>query len=157
MTPLVAPTDPVSVAELGRVHFTGIGGAGMSGVARILLARGVPVSGTDSADSALLAGLAALGARVAVGHDAGHLGDANTLVVSSAIRPDNPELTAARQRGLRVLHRSAALAAAMSGRRGAVIAGTHGKTTTTSMLTTILRRAGADPAYVIGGDRKSVV
>jgi UDP-N-acetylmuramate--alanine ligase len=151
MAKLVAPTDPVSVAELGRVHFTGIGGAGMSGVARILLARGVPVSGTDSADSALLAELAALGARVAVGHDAGHLGDANTLVVSSAIRPGNPELTAARQRGLRVLHRSAALAAAMSGRRGAVIAGTHGKTTTTSMLTTILRRAGADPSYVIGG------
>ena len=151
MTGLIAPTDPVSVAELGRVHFTGIGGAGMSGVARILLARGVPVSGTDSADSALLAELAALGARVAVGHDAGHLGDANTLVVSSAIRPGNPELTAARQRGLRVLHRSAALAAAMSGRRGAVIAGTHGKTTTTSMLTTILRRAGADPSYVIGG------
>ena len=151
MAPLVAPTDPVGVAELGRVHFTGIGGAGMSGVARILLARGVPVSGTDSADSALLAELAALGARVAVGHDAGHLGDADTLVVSSAIRPGNPELVAARQRGLRVLHRSAALAAAMAGRRGAVIAGTHGKTTTTSMLTTILRRAGADPAYVIGG------
>jgi len=151
MAPLVAPTDTVGVAELGRVHFTGIGGAGMSGVARILLARGVPVSGTDSADSALLAELAALGARVAVGHDAGHLGDADTLVVSSAIRPGNPELAAARQRGLRVLHRSAALAAAMAGRRGAVVAGTHGKTTTTSMLTTILRRAGADPAYVIGG------
>jgi UDP-N-acetylmuramate--alanine ligase len=148
---LVTPTDPVTVGELGRVHFTGIGGAGMSGIARILLARGVPVSGTDSADSALLAELAALGARVAVGHDAGHLGDADTLVVSSAIRPGNPELAAARQRGLRVLHRSAALAAAMAGRRGAVIAGTHGKTTTTSMLTTILRCAGADPAYVIGG------
>ena len=74
------------------MHFTGIGGAGMSGIARIMLARGVPVSGTDSADSALLDELAALGARVAVGHDAGHLGDADTLVVSSAIRPDNPEL-----------------------------------------------------------------
>ena len=92
MANLVAPTDPVTVGELGRVHFTGIGGAGMSGIARILLARGVPVSGSDSADSALLAELAALGARVAVGHDAGHLGDADTLVVSTAIRPDNPEL-----------------------------------------------------------------
>jgi UDP-N-acetylmuramate--alanine ligase len=148
---LVSPTEPVGVPELGRVHFTGIGGAGMSGIARILLARGVTVSGTDSADSALLAELAALGARVQAGHAADALGDADTLVVSSAIRPDNPELAEARRRGMRVLHRSAALAAAMSGRRGASVAGTHGKTTTTSMLTTILRHAGAAPSYVIGG------
>ncbi len=148
---LVAPADPVPVGELGRVHFTGIGGAGMSGIARILLARGVQVSGSDAAPSELLAELAALGADVRVGHAAANVADADTLVVSSAIRPDNPELAAARTRGIRVLHRAAALASAMLGRRVAAIAGTHGKTTTTSMLTTILRNSGADPSYVIGG------
>jgi UDP-N-acetylmuramate--alanine ligase len=148
---LVAPVDPVPLSELGRVHFTGIGGAGMSGIARIMLALGVAVSGTDSAPSAQLDELAGLGARVAVGHAADRLGDADTLVISSAIRPDNPELAAARQRGLRVLHRAAALASLMLGRQGIAVAGTHGKTTTTSMITTVLRAAGADPSYVIGG------
>jgi len=148
---LVAPADPVQVGELGRVHFTGIGGAGMSGIARILLARGVPVSGSDAAPSELLAELAALGADVRVGHAAANVADADTLVVSTAIRQDNPELAEARTRGIRVLHRAAALASVMLGRRGVAIAGTHGKTTTTSMLTTILRNGGADPSYVIGG------
>ncbi len=148
---LVAPADPVPVGELGRVHFTGIGGAGMSGIARILLARGVPVSGSDAAPSELLAELAALGADVRVGHAAANLADADTVVVSTAIRQDNPELTEARTRGIRVLHRAAALASVMLGKRSIAIAGTHGKTTTTSMLTTILRNAGADPSYVIGG------
>jgi UDP-N-acetylmuramate--alanine ligase len=148
---LVAPADPVPVGELGRVHFTGIGGAGMSGIARILLARGVPVSGSDAAPSELLAELAALGADVRVGHAAANVADADTLVVSTAIRQDNPELAAARTRGIRVLHRAAALASVMLGRRGVAVAGTHGKTTTTSMLTTILRDCGADPSYVIGG------
>jgi UDP-N-acetylmuramate--alanine ligase len=148
---LVTPSDAVPLSELGRVHFTGIGGAGMSGIARIMLADGVIVSGTDSAASAQLDELAALGARVAVGHGAEHLRDADTLVVSTAIRHDNPELTEARRRGLRVLHRSAALASVMLGRQGIAVAGTHGKTTTTSMITTVLRAAGADPSYVIGG------
>ena len=148
---LVTPVEPVPVGELGRVHFAGIGGAGMSGIARILLARGVAVSGSDAAPSDLLDELAALGAVIHLGHDGAHVGDADTLVVSSAIRPDNPELTEARRRGIRVLHRAAALGSAMLGRRGIAIAGTHGKTTTTSMLTTILRGCGADPAYVIGG------
>jgi UDP-N-acetylmuramate--alanine ligase len=148
---LVTPVEPVPVGELGRVHFTGIGGAGMSGIARILLARGVTVSGSDAAPSDLLDELAALGAVIHLGHDGAHVGAADTLVVSSAIRPDNPELTEARRRGIRVLHRAAALGSAMLGRRGIAIAGTHGKTTTTSMLTTILRGCGADPAYVIGG------
>ncbi len=148
---LVAPADPVPVGELGRVHFTGIGGAGMSGIARILLARGVPVAGSDAAPSELLDELAALGARVRVGHSAANLASADTLVVSTAIRPDNPELAEARRRGIRVLHRATALASAMLGRRGIAVAGTHGKTTTTSMLTTILRGCGADPSYVIGG------
>ena len=148
---LVTPVAPVPLAGLGRVHFTGIGGAGMSGIARIMIARGVPVSGSDSAGSELLASLAALGADVHVGHAAANVAGADTLVVSSAIRPDNPELVAARAAGLRVLHRAAALASVMLGRRGVAVAGTHGKTTTTSMITTALRRCGADPGYVIGG------
>jgi UDP-N-acetylmuramate--alanine ligase len=148
---LVTPVAPVPLAGLGRVHFTGIGGAGMSGIARIMIARGVTVSGSDSAGSELLASLAALGADVHVGHAAANLADADTVVVSSAIRPDNPELAAARAGGLRVLHRAAALASLMLGRRGVAVAGTHGKTTTSSMITTALRHCGADPGYVIGG------
>jgi UDP-N-acetylmuramate--alanine ligase len=148
---LVTPTEPVPLADLGQVHFTGIGGAGMSGIARIMLARGVRVSGSDSADSGGLRELAALGARVYVGHAAAHLGDADTLVVSSAIRQDNPELAEARRRGIRVLHRAAALASLMFSRRVIAVTGTHGKTTTTSMITTVLRETGADPGYVIGG------
>jgi UDP-N-acetylmuramate--alanine ligase len=148
---LVAPVAPVPLAELGRVHFTGIGGAGMSGIARIMLARGVAVSGSDAAAGGQLDSLAALGAEVHVGHAAGHLAGADTLVVSSAIRPDNPELAAARTRGLRILPRAAALASVMLGRRGVAVAGTHGKTTTSGMITTALRHIGADPGYVIGG------
>jgi UDP-N-acetylmuramate--alanine ligase len=148
---LVTPVAPVPLASLGRVHFTGIGGAGMSGIARIMIARGVTVSGSDAAGGGMLDSLAALGADVHVGHAAPNIAAADTLVVSSAIRPDNPELVAARERGLRVLHRAAALASVMLGRRGVAVAGTHGKTTTTSMITTALRRCGADPGYVIGG------
>lgn len=149
--PLVTPTEPVPLGELGRVHFAGIGGAGMSGIARIMLSRGTGVSGSDSAASGVLEDLAALGAKIYVGHDADNLGDADTLVVSSAIRADNAELLEARRRGLRVLHRSGALAALMSGRRVIAVTGTHGKTTTTSMIATVLLETGADPGYVIGG------
>ena len=149
---LVTPTQPVPLEELGRVHFVGIGGAGMSGIARIMLARGVEVSGSDTtADSAALAELRQLGARVHVGHAAGQLGDADTLVVSSAIRADNPELAEANGRGVRVVHRAAALASLMFGRRVIAVTGTHGKTSTTSMITTVLLETGADPAYAIGG------
>jgi len=147
----VTPVAPVPLAELGRVHFTGIGGAGMSGIARIMLARGVAVSGSDAAAGGQLDSLTALGADVHVGHAASHLAGADTLVVSSAIRPDNPELAAARAHGLRILPRAAALASVMLGRRGVAVAGTHGKTTTTGMITTALRHIGADPGYVIGG------
>ena len=148
---LVTPTEPVPLDELGRVHFVGIGGAGMSGIARIMLDRGTKVSGSDSGASATLDELAALGARVHVGHAAGQLGDADTLVVSSAIREGNPELAEARSRGLRVLHRSAALASLMFGRRVIAVTGTHGKTTTTSMIATVLLETGSAPAYAIGG------
>ncbi|MFD0905520.1 UDP-N-acetylmuramate--L-alanine ligase [Actinomadura sediminis] len=148
---LIDPSEVVPAGELGRVHFIAIGGAGMSGIARIMLRRGIAVSGSDARDSELLAQLGAMGADVFVGHDAAHLGDADTVVVSTAIRDGNPELVAARRRGLRVLHRSAALAALMAGRRAVAVAGTHGKTTTTSMLTVALQHAGADPSYCIGG------
>ena len=126
----------------------------MSGIARIMLARGIRVSGSDTVPSGLLEELAVLGAGVHIGHAAHNLGDlgaGDTLVVSSAIRSDNPELAEAKQRGMRVLHRAAALASVMAGRRVIAVAGTHGKTTTTSMLTTVLRDCGADPGYAIGG------
>jgi UDP-N-acetylmuramate--alanine ligase len=148
---LVTPVDPVPAGQLGKVHFAAIGGAGMSGIARIMMSAGLTVSGSDSASSPLTDELAAAGARVSIGHDAANLGDADTLVVSTAIRPDNPELVEAQRRGLRVLHRAAALASIMLGRRGIAVAGTHGKTTTTSMITTVLLNCGADPSYVIGG------
>ncbi|WP_448613128.1 UDP-N-acetylmuramate--L-alanine ligase [Modestobacter sp. URMC 112] len=145
--------DPIpSLDSLGAVHFIGIGGAGMSGIARILLARGLTVSGSDRRDSPALLALAALGARVAVGHDAAHLGDAETVVVSTAIRAENPELAAARERGLRVLPRAVALAAVMAGLRSVAVAGTHGKTSTTSMLTVAVQACGVDPSFAIGGD-----
>ena len=150
---VAAWTAPVpSLEELGAVHFIGIGGAGMSGIARILLARGVRVSGSDRRDTPTLLALRALGARVAVGHDAAHLVDADTVVVSTAIRPDNPELAAARDLGLRVLPRAVALAAVMAGRRSVAVAGTHGKTSTTSMLTVAVQACGVDPSFAIGGD-----
>jgi len=147
------PTLEVPAADrLGHVHFIGIGGAGMSGIARILLARGLVVSGSDAKDSRGLAALRALGADVRVGHAAAHLDGASTVVVSSAVRETNPELARARADGLRVLHRSQALAAVMAGRRGVAVAGTHGKTTTTSMLTVALQHCGADPSFAIGGE-----
>jgi UDP-N-acetylmuramate--alanine ligase len=148
---LITPVEPVPLGELGRVHFAGIGGAGMSGIARIMLARGVSVSGSDSAASPVLDALAEAGAKTHVGHDVDNLGDADTLVVSSAIRDDNPELIEARRRGVRVLHRAGALASLMFGRRVIAVTGTHGKTTTTSMIATALLETGADPGYAIGG------
>ncbi|MBB2901504.1 UDP-N-acetylmuramate--alanine ligase [Kineococcus radiotolerans] len=143
------------VAGLGRVHLLGIGGVGMSGIARLLRGRGVEVSGTDAAPSPTLDRLRELGIRTRVGHDPAHLGDlgaGDTLVVSSAVRATNPELLAARERGVRVLHRSEALAALMAGRAGVAVAGTHGKTTTSSMLAVALTAAGLDPSYAIGGE-----
>jgi UDP-N-acetylmuramate--alanine ligase len=146
-TPYTAPT----LAELGRVHFIGMGGAGMSAIARILLSQGVPVSGSDAKPSAGLDELAALGATVHVGHAAGHVSAADTVVISTAIRADNPELAAARDAGLRILHRSQALAAAMADDRVVAVAGTHGKTTTTAMITVMLRGAGVDASFAVGG------
>lgn len=145
--------EPVELADprsIGPVHFIAVGGAGMSGVARIYEELGVPVSGSDQVDSANLRSLAEAGVRTWVGHDPSHLDGAQTVVVSSAIRADNPELVEARRRGLRIWHRSAGLAALMLGHEGVSVAGTHGKTTTTAMIAVALSHAGADPSYVIG-------
>ncbi|ADX72722.1 UDP-N-acetylmuramate--L-alanine ligase [Pseudarthrobacter phenanthrenivorans Sphe3] len=141
-----------TLESLGRVHFVGIGGVGMSAVARIMVARGVPVSGSDAKDLPVMAELAAAGARIAVGYAAANLGDAQTVVAGSAIRPDNPELVAAREAGLPVLHRSQALAATMGGDTVVTVAGTHGKSTTTSMVTILLQGAGLDPSFAIGAN-----
>lgn len=133
------------------VHFVGIGGAGMSVVAELALARGERVSGSDAKDSATLARLRTLGAQVWVGHDARHVTGARAVVVSSAVREDNPEVLAARAAGIEVVHRSTALAQAASGFDVVAVAGAHGKTTTSAMLAVALTRAGADPSYAIGG------
>lgn len=147
---LVEPVPLVPVRELGPVHFIAIGGAGMSGIAAAYADAGVHVSGSDAADSAALRQLGERGIDVHVGHDPAQLGQARTVVVSSAIRETNVELAEARRRGLRVWHRSAALGALMLGRRGVSITGTHGKTTTTGMTAELLRDLGTDPSYVIG-------
>ena len=133
------------------VHFVGIAGTGMSGIARLMLARGIAVSGSDVKENRELAGLRALGARVYLGQDPHQLGDARTIVTSSAIPADNSEVVAARDRGLLILRRAEALAALMAGRQGVAVAGTHGKTTTTSMLTVGAQHCGADPSFAIGG------
>ena len=146
------PERILPAESLGRIHFVGVGGAGLSGIARIMLARGLQVSGSDGADSPTLDALRALGAEVHVGHDAALVQEADTVVVSTAVREDNVEYAEAVRLGLRVLPRSAALASLMIGHRVLAVAGTHGKTTTTSLLTVALQAAGADPTYAIGGD-----
>ncbi|MDQ0032048.1 UDP-N-acetylmuramate--L-alanine ligase [Arthrobacter bambusae] len=146
-------TQPLAdLDSLGRVHFIGIGGVGMSAVARIMVARGVPVSGSDAKDLPVMQDLKAAGARIAVGYAAENLRDAQTIIAGSAIRPDNPEMEAARAAGLPVLHRSEALAATMGTDRVVTVAGTHGKSTTTSMVAVLLKEAGLDPSFAIGAN-----
>jgi UDP-N-acetylmuramate--alanine ligase len=145
----------LEVPELGavrRLHLIGIGGAGMRNLARLFLARGIRVTGSDLKDSRGVEELRALGASVVVGHDAANVGAPDAVVVSSAIAEGNPELREARRAGIAVWARAQALAAAAAGRRQVAVAGTHGKTTTTSMIALVLERAGYDPTYVIGGD-----
>ena len=147
------PTLPVpDLGGFRRVHMIGIGGAGMSGIARLLLARGIEVSGSDLKGSVGLDDLGAMGATVFVGHRAEQVGTPDAVVVSTAIPEHNPELAEARGQRLPVLARAQVLAALMAGTRGVAVAGTHGKTTTTSMASVILERAGLDPTFVIGGD-----
>ncbi|NEA97801.1 UDP-N-acetylmuramate--L-alanine ligase [Streptomyces sp. SID13726] len=146
----MAPGLPTA---MDRPHFIGIGGAGMSGIAKILAQRGAKVAGSDAKESATAEALRGLGATVHIGHAAEHLAsDATCVVVSSAIRADNPELARAAELGIPVVHRSDALASLMDGLRPIAVAGTHGKTTTTSMLAVSLSELGLNPSYAIGGD-----
>ncbi len=134
-----------------RIHFVGVGGAGMSGIAEILHNLGYTVSGSDQADSATTRRLAQLGVRVAIGHDAGQVAGAEAVVISTAVKPDNPEVLAARAARIPIVPRAVMLAELMRLKRGIAIAGTHGKTTTTSLVTSVLAEAGLDPTFVIGG------
>ncbi|HIZ37795.1 MAG TPA: UDP-N-acetylmuramate--L-alanine ligase, partial [Candidatus Ruania gallistercoris] len=133
-----------------RAHFVAIGGAGMSVIAELMLAQGVAVTGSDRSDSPVLARLAELGARVQVGHDGALVQGADLVVVSTAIRPDNLEVVAAREQGIEVIHRSEALARVAREQDFVAVAGAHGKTTTSAMLALALTDLGADPSYAIG-------
>ena len=145
--------DIYTLAQLAKlkIHFIGLGGAGMSGIARIMLAKGFTVSGSDKTDSPVLTSLKALGAKVFVGHIKENLADAQLVIISAAITENNPELVAAKQGGIPVVARANALAWLMSESTSVAVAGTHGKTTTTAMLTVALQSAGADPSFAIGG------
>ena len=134
-----------------RIHFIGLGGSGMSGIAEVLHNLGYEISGSDLADSATLRRLAGLGIRTFVGHDAAHLSHVDAVVTSTAVRDDNPEVQAARQKKIPVVPRALMLAELMRLKRGIAIAGTHGKTTTTSLVASVLAEGGLDPTFVIGG------
>lgn len=142
---------PGAMGQVRRLHFVGIGGAGMGGIAEVLLNLGYAVSGSDLRHNAVTAHLEALGAEVQIGHDADHVAGADAVVTSSAVTADNPEVLAARARRLPVVPRAEMLAELMRFRFGIAVAGTHGKTTTTSLVASILAEDGLDPTFVIGG------
>lgn len=152
MNNMIYPDLELSVPEhLGRVHFVGIGGSGMSGIARMMHAAGVHVTGSDASENANTIALRELGIEIQVGHDAAHVRDADTLVVTGALWQDNPEYQFALANGLTVLHRSQALHWLSRQRTVVAVAGAHGKTTSTGMLITALIEMGADPSFVNGG------
>ena len=134
-----------------NIHFIGVGGSGMSGIAEVLLNLGYRVSGSDLADSATLRRLAGLGIETHVGHAASNVKDADAVVTSTAVKADNPEVVAARERHIPIVPRAVMLAELMRLKQGVAIAGTHGKTTTTSLVASVLAEAGLDPTFVIGG------
>lgn len=138
--------------NLNRIHFVGIGGAGMSAIAKVLLAKGYAVSGSDIAKSETIHRLQQLGAKIIIGHDAANIDGAEAIVVSTAIAGSNPEIAAAKAQGLPIYHRSEMVAALMDERRGIAVAGAHGKTTTTSMIALMLEKTDLDPTIIIGGD-----
>jgi UDP-N-acetylmuramate--alanine ligase len=150
---MIRPDLSLPIPEnIEAAHFIGIGGSGMSGLARMFLERGIRVSGSDRADSKGLRDLEALGATVHVGHDEANLADdVDTVIHTGAIWPENPEFVRAKERGLHVIHRSQALYWLIGGRRLVSVAGAHGKTTSTGMIVTALRDLGADPTFVNGG------
>ena len=134
-----------------HIHFVGVGGAGMSGIAEILHNLGYVVSGSDQSDSSTLKRLKSIGIRIHLGHDAAHVQGAEAVVISTAVQPSNPEVLAARSKRIPVVPRAVMLAELMRLKQGIAIAGTHGKTTTTSLVTSVLAEAGVDPTFVIGG------
>jgi UDP-N-acetylmuramate--alanine ligase len=148
-------SQPVPV-NLGVVHFIGIGGSGMSGIARLLIGMGHKVTGSDLRDTDNVEALRALGAVISIGHDEAHLGDPDTVVVTSALWPTNPEYLLARKRNIPIIHRSQALAYLASQKRLIAVAGAHGKTTSTGMLITALLELDQDPSFVNGGVINSV-
>src|ERR1700686_5090206 len=137
--------------KVKRVHFVGIGGAGMSGIAEVLMTQGYQVSGSDVAATTVTRRLTALGARIAMGHAADNIAGADVVVVSTAVAHDNPEIAAAREKGIPVEPRALMLAELMRLKQGIAVAGTHGKTTTTSLIASVLAEGGLDPTFVIGG------
>lgn len=138
--------------QLGHVFFIGIGGAGLSAIARLMHEQGIVVSGSDAAESTVVTALRSEGMRCFVGHAASHLDGVDTVIASTAVREDNPEIVEARRRGLRLWPRSAGLQSVLAGHRTIAVAGTHGKTTTTAMLTSALKAAGASPSFAIGAE-----
>ena len=151
MTPHRLPPHGDIMQSFRHVHFIGIGGAGMSGIAEVLHTLGYAVSGSDRAASPVTERLAKMGVDVAIGHDAAHVANVDAVVVSSAIKSDNPELMAAEARRIPVVPRAEMLGELMRFRRGIAVAGSHGKTTTTSLTASVLAEAGYDPTFVIGG------
>ena len=137
--------------KVKRVHFVGIGGAGMSGIAEVLLTQGYQITGSDLAESVVTRRLARLGAGIAIGHAAANVASVDVVVVSTAVASDNPEVVAARERGVPVVPRALMLAELMRLKQGIAVAGTHGKTTTTSLIASVLAEGGLDPTFVIGG------
>lgn len=150
------PDTIPAARELGAVHFVGIGGAGLSAIARLMAQQGIRVSGSDASESAVVEALRAEGITCFVGHDAAHLAGVDTVIASTAVREDNPEIVEAQRRGLRLWPRSAGMRSLMEGRRTVAVAGTHGKTTTTGMLTCALIAAGAEPSFAIGAEVASL-
>jgi len=150
------PDEILPAHRLGHVHLVGIGGAGLSAIARLMHQAGLTVSGSDAHDSAVVRALREEGITVHVGHDAAHLAGVDTVVATTAAREDNPEIVAAQERGLRLWPRSAGLQSMLLGRRVVAVAGTHGKTTTTAMLTVALQEAGLDPTFAIGAEVASL-
>ncbi|MEA5098512.1 MAG: UDP-N-acetylmuramate--L-alanine ligase [Burkholderiaceae bacterium] len=142
--------------KVKNIHFVGIGGSGMSGIAEVLLNLGYHVSGSDLASNSATSRLAGLGARIVQGHDAANIEGADAVVTSTAVKQDNPEVVAARQKKIPVVPRALMLAELMRLKRGIAIAGTHGKTTTTSLVASVLAEGGFDPTFVIGGRLNSV-
>ncbi len=145
----------IDLNQKQNIHFVGIGGIGMSGIAEVLLNKGQSISGSDISDTSVTQHLKKLGAKIDIGHHKDHINGANIVVVSSMITPDNVEIIAAKDKGIQIVHRANMLAALMEAHNSIAISGTHGKTTTTSLVASILAEAGKDPTFVIGGILKS--